>query len=222
MSISKIAEYILGLPKTIYVNFRLCSFSDACKLPIFVSRKTKIQSLSGTVEFYNIRPAMVRVGFGSVENFDFAFDRTLLNVEGKLRFSGKCKIGFGSKVSVKHGGVIEFGENFHISAAANIICCRKVKIEDSVLMSWNSMIMDSDHHHIYDYDSKKRINLDQTIIIGKHSWIGASAFILKGVNLPEGSIVGANSVITKSFEKTHCVIAGNPAKITKENVYWVE
>jgi hypothetical protein len=42
-------RYIGGLPKSIYVNFRLLPFIQAIKLPIIVSRKTLLSSLSGKV-----------------------------------------------------------------------------------------------------------------------------------------------------------------------------
>lgn len=34
------------------------------------------------------------------------------------------------------------------------------------------------------------------------------------------SIVGACSVITKQFEEENVILAGNPAKIVKQNVKW--
>jgi acetyltransferase-like isoleucine patch superfamily enzyme len=52
--------------------------------------------------------------------------------------------------------------------------------------------------------------------IGKHCWIGMSAMILPEVVLGDYTIVGANSVVTKSFPEGYCVIAGNPAKIIKQ------
>lgn len=50
-------------------------------------------------------------------------------------------------------------------------------------------------------------------IIGDNCRIGARAIILAGVSLPEGTIVAAGSVVTKSFSESYCTIAGNPAKI---------
>lgn len=53
------------------------------------------------------------------------------------------------------------------------------------------------------------------IILGDNCWIGMNSVVLPGVKLGEKTIVGAGSVITKSYEEGHCIIAGNPAKIIK-------
>ncbi|MGB9812790.1 MAG: DapH/DapD/GlmU-related protein [Thermovenabulum sp.] len=63
-------------------------------------------------------------------------------------------------------------------------------------------------------------NLDEhlpgeDVIIGKNCWIGMNSVILPGVVLGDRTIVGAGSVVTKSFPDGNCIIAGNPAKIIK-------
>lgn len=55
----------------------------------------------------------------------------------------------------------------------------------------------------------------EPVIISENCWIGANAVILPGVNLRPGTIVGAGSVVTKSFNVGNVIIAGNPAKIIK-------
>ena len=51
--------------------------------------------------------------------------------------------------------------------------------------------------------------------IGNNCWIGMNAMILPGVELGDNTIVGAGSVVTKSFSEGMIVIAGNPAKVIK-------
>ena len=43
-----------------------------------------------------------------------------------------------------------------------------------------------------------------------------NSVILPEVTLGDYTIVGAGSIVTKSFTKGNCVIAGNPAKVIKE------
>lgn len=53
------------------------------------------------------------------------------------------------------------------------------------------------------------------VIIGEKCWIGMNCMILPGVKLGNNTIVGAGSIVTKSFEQGNCIIVGNPAKIIK-------
>ena len=48
------------------------------------------------------------------------------------------------------------------------------------------------------------------IKIGNNVWIGANCVILPGVQIGDNCVVGAGSVVTRSFESNQ-VIAGNPA-----------
>ncbi len=50
------------------------------------------------------------------------------------------------------------------------------------------------------------------VVIGEHCWIGMNTVILPGVHLGDYTIVGAGSIVTKSFPEGHCTIVGNPAR----------
>ncbi len=58
------------------------------------------------------------------------------------------------------------------------------------------------------------------IFIGDHVWIGAGCKFNMGVRIGPVTLVGMGSVVTKSFEKGNLFIAGNPAKVVKENYDW--
>jgi acetyltransferase-like isoleucine patch superfamily enzyme len=53
------------------------------------------------------------------------------------------------------------------------------------------------------------------IILGEQCWIGMNSVILPGVILGPHTVVGAGSVVTKSYPVGYCVLVGNPAKLLK-------
>lgn len=56
----------------------------------------------------------------------------------------------------------------------------------------------------------------KNIVIGDDCWIGMNSVILPGVELGNHTVVGAGSVVTKSFPDGYCVIGGNPAKVIRK------
>ena len=214
-----ILHYLAGLPKSIYVNFRLLPFKEALKLPIIVSRKTKLSCLNGKVILHKNRTGIVRIGFGNVRLVDFAYERTILHIEGTIEFKGKCKIGKASKIEVGKNGYLKIGENFLTSAKSRIICHKQITIGKDSVFAWDSLIMDTDYHDIYDQHANI-INADKAIHIGEKVWLGTKCTILKGSSIPDKCIVAANALTAKAYHTENCILAGNPAKEVKENVSW--
>lgn len=53
--------------------------------------------------------------------------------------------------------------------------------------------------------------------VGRNCFIGGRSMILPGVEIGDNCVVGAGSVVTKSVPP-RCVVAGNPARILRENI----
>jgi acetyltransferase-like isoleucine patch superfamily enzyme len=65
------------------------------------------------------------------------------------------------------------------------------------------------------HDTSRGLYLDT--IIGENCFVGARSIILPGVRINNGCIVGAGSVVTKDVPE-NCAVAGNPARIIRENI----
>lgn len=55
-------------------------------------------------------------------------------------------------------------------------------------------------------------------IIGNNCLIGIRSIIMPGVTIGDEVIVGAGSIVTKDIP-SNCIVAGNPAKIIRQNVH---
>lgn len=114
------------------------------------------------------------------------------------------------------GGQIHIGDRTQAGRNLIISACKKISIGKKCLLSYNVSIMDHDHN-VLDPDISPLeggITEGREVIIEDECFIGAHSFVLKGVHLGKHCVVGANSVVTKSFP-AYSVIAGSPAKLVR-------
>ena len=107
----------------------------------------------------------------------------------------------------------------------NSMLMQLAESNSSITMGDDCMVADdveincTDHHAIFNNEDKL-INKGSSLVIGSHVWLCRRVTIMKNSIIPDGCIVGACSLVAKKFDKKNCVIAGNPAKIVKENIHW--
>ena len=218
-----IAFLLLSFPKTLLFNLITFPFFVAMKVPVIIGYNVKVyETHRGCIVFSNrvkkIRFGMIRFGFGgplgvvSKRRGEVYIERS-----GKLIVDGNIFFGEGS--SLRISGTLHVGANFSASKNSYVNCSAEMStIGDNVMLGWDVTILDGDGHTVYQNNIPKPTL--RPYHIGNHVWICAEARLLKGVKIPDNSIVGFGSLVTKSFDEAHCLIAGTPAKVVQHQIDW--
>lgn len=110
------------------------------------------------------------------------------------------------------------GDNVTINAYCHIACINKIQIGNNVLIGGNVLITDHSHGKLERTDipfNKRELLSKGSVIIEDNVWIGEHACIMPGVTIGEGSIIGANAVVTKDVPP-YSVSGGVPSKVIRE------
>lgn len=209
-------ELIRSIPKSLYLSLKYYSFKEALRLPILVRYNTRLVSLKGKI----IGGGKLRMGFNKVGLYDKRTSPAILELNGKLKINGTVSLGQGAKIIVGDSGVLEIGDNFQNSAEGAIVCMKHIKIGRNVLTSWETLIMDTDFHPTIDLENGIVSDKERNVWIDNDVWIGTRSIILKGAKIGKGSIVAANSLVSKNFNDENVLIAGNPGIIKRTNLTW--
>lgn len=113
---------------------------------------------------------------------------------------------------------IQVGDDVFIGQGATLqASASSITIGNKVMFGPNVTIIGGNHNASilgqFMFDIKiKQVNDDQPVIIEDDVWIGASAIILKGVQIGRGSIVAAGAIVTKKVPP-YTIVAGVPARV---------
>ncbi|GAA3993756.1 acyltransferase [Mucilaginibacter dorajii] len=206
--------------KTIIFNFRYFPFKTAIKMPVFISNNVFLYKMQGTIKFNcPIKTAMIQIGYGQIGISDFKRTRGIWEVYGEVIFNGRVFIMHGTKIVVGKDAQLVLGDNFTTSTEVSIIAEKRITFGNGSGISWQTQVMDTDFHHIAD-EHGVVFNQPAEVIIGDKVWIGCRCTILKGVTIPNGCIIAANSLITRKLSGENNIFGGNPTRVLKSNVTW--
>jgi acetyltransferase-like isoleucine patch superfamily enzyme len=152
--------------------------------------------------------------------------RTLKLREGNHLTVGKGSI-LGATISFEREGAEVVIGNDTFVGASQIVCATRVEIGDDVLVSWGCTITDHNSHSLSWAERSNDVRewyherkdwshvVSKPVKLGNKCWIGMRAIVLKGVEVGEGAIVAAGSVVTKNVP-SWTIVGGNPAKFIQE------
>lgn len=135
----------------------------------------------------------------------------------KKKINKKDNIRIHSRTSIRNPENIFLGKNVRIT----MDCCiwaeknSKIIIGDDVLIGPGVKIFTGNHGtQLNGIPMVEQKRVEKNILIGCDVWIGANCVVLSGVNINDGAIVAAGSVVTKDVPK-NTIVGGVPAKIIK-------
>ncbi len=147
---------------------------------------------------------------------------------------GAKNITIGSRVNIGYHCILEtytidknsfepkiiIGDKTCIGDYGHITCINKIIIGKNVLMGRRVLITDNSHGKsdkslLITPPTSRPLYSKGFVVIEDNVWIGDQVCIMPGVTIGQGSIIGANAVVTKSIPP-YCVVCGNPAKIIKQ------
>lgn len=128
---------------------------------------------------------------------------------------GPYNLRYGAYIEVVNGGHLTIGQG-----AANvnltIMCAKEVTIGNGVRIGRNVSIRDWNGPHVIISNNYKN---HAPVHIEDHVWLCTGCTIMPGVTVGEGSVVAANTTVTKDVPP-HSLVGGSPAKVLKENIEW--
>jgi len=121
----------------------------------------------------------------------------------------------GQDVSIKIGKNVQINDYVHITGIDSVI------IEDNVLIASKVYISDCLHGNYTGEQQSSPVEIvkdrklsHKPVLIKENAWLGDNVSILPGVVVGRNSIIGANSVVSKSIPD-NTIAVGAPAKVIK-------
>lgn len=168
---------------------------------------------------YLYREPMFRSRCVSIgEHFHLAL---LPDVTGHTRIRIGDNVNFNGKVGITSGRIFDeptlmIGNRVDVGHQVVFIVNKEIVIEDDVKIASGCIFMDTNAHPI---DAVERAanappsrEECRPVRICQKAWIGQHCFIMKGVTIGEGAIVGVNSVVDSDIPP-YTVAKGNPATV---------
>lgn len=145
---------------------------------------------------------------------DKGFTTLKMLENSKINVLNHFDIFSGAHIILMPNAILNLGSGY-INYNVKIRCFKEITIGENVAISENVTIWDSDVHSIEGENHIKTL----PIKIGDNVWIGNNVTILKGVNIGNGAVISAGSLVNKDIP-AYTLSGGVPAKVIKKDIVW--
>lgn len=181
----------------------------------------------------SLRPMLVKLkrqllferplGLGALGQGSFVKRPRTLRGRGRIRFGDNTQVHSNSMIMAvtKYAGKpynpsIHIGSDVYIGQNVYFTALREITISDGCVLSEHVYITDLNHGFSPSGGPIMSQDLEckGPVKIGPNCFLGYRCAVMPGVTLGAWCVVGANSVVTRSFPP-YSMIAGSPAQIVK-------
>ena len=139
-----------------------------------------------------------------------------LSSKRRIAIGSNCHFGRNLFIWVKRGAEFTLGDNCVFGGDSYIRISCAFRMEDHCSMAEHGSIRDANHGIAAGEDFMDQPSFHAPITVGRDVWIGAGCRILAGATLPDGCIIGANSVVLKGSSLVPGgVYGGVPVRLLK-------
>lgn len=138
---------------------------------------------------------------------------TFIRGRGKISYGRDCVINSYAVLDAQHG-VIEIGDRTSINSFTILYGKAGIYIGNECHIASHVSIVSADHNYLSKATIRSQGYANKGVRIGNDVWIGSGARVLPGAVIPDGCVIGANSVVKGELEP-YGVYVGSPARLIK-------
>jgi acetyltransferase-like isoleucine patch superfamily enzyme len=135
---------------------------------------------------------------------------------GTITLHDRSRLHLDTILQTEQGGSIVIGADTHVHPRCILYACKgSIRIGSGVQVAVNCAIYPYDHGTaLGEPIMKQPIQSKGDIVIGDGAWIGMGTIVLSGVNIGNGAVVAAGSVVTHDVPDNG-IVAGVPARLLR-------
>lgn len=206
--------------KTLYVNFKMFSFSEAVKLPVVIFGKCSLVNLSGKIKFESsVKFGMLGLG-QRYEVFKIDAGVAELNIQGNLILKDRAQFGYDYKIFIGKNAELRIGNMSSMASGAKVICTKKIVLGDFCRMGSECQLIDTNFHDLKNPLTNEIAIRNNEIHLGSFNFISNRVSIMGKTNTGDHVTIASNTLLNKNYTSLgeHILIGGIPARKIKDNI----
>lgn len=125
--------------------------------------------------------------------------------------------------TIREGSTVLIGERANSISPVAITAMNGgiIVVGADALWAGGVLIITDDFHAIRDRSSGRRVNVyGGRVVIGERVWLAIGASLHGDCHVGHDSVVGTGAMVRNTALPAHCVSAGRPAEVVREEVVW--